>query len=72
MKPLVGQDLPRSDQLALTAGDTDLECLAARAVRRCARNADDEHELLDALGLLPTPPTTDRPINTVIRKEATP
>ncbi|MER6534362.1 hypothetical protein ABT215_11225 [Streptomyces sp900105755] len=53
-------DLPRPDQLTLSGIDEAEQQLAARAVHRAARDADDEHELLDALGLLPTTATTRR------------
>ncbi|MGY5048252.1 hypothetical protein ACWDE0_21870 [Streptomyces sp. 900105755] len=70
-------DLPRAEQLALVGVDETTQRLAARAVHRAARDAGDEHELLDALGLLatktarepkrttaPATTTTDAPINT--------
>lgn len=73
-------DLPGAEQLALT-GNTAQECRAvAQAVHRAAKNADDERDLLETLGLIPVPPhpqtgkkkrttrptttTSDAPINT--------
>jgi hypothetical protein len=61
VRPPAGQDLPRPDQLALGADDTELARLAARTVRRLARDADDEHLLLDALGLHPATPKEANP-----------
>lgn len=58
-------DLPRPDQLALAGVNETQQRLAAQAVHRAATDEDDERELLDALGLLPT-----APINT--RTEVTP
>ena len=79
-------DLPGGAQLALT-GNTPEECQAvAQAVHRAARDADDERDLLEVLGLIHVPPhpltgkkkrtprptttTVDAPINT--RQEVNP
>lgn len=56
MRPPAGQDLPRPDQLCLGADDARQQELAARMVHRLAYDADDEQQLLDALGLQPATP----------------
>lgn len=79
-------DLPRSEVLALTENSATEQHLAARAVHRAARDAADERDLLETLGLIPLPPhpqtgkkkrttkptttAADAPINT--RQEVTP
>jgi len=54
-----GTDLPRFDSLTLAGDNAAEQLLAARAVHRAARDADDERHLLDVLGLVATPRITE-------------